>query len=331
MLSPHWYKSLFFLILLGLCTVVARPQRSLRVVSWNVENLFDTQHDEGTDDFEFLPQSQRHWNTGRLRRKLTEMARVIAAISEDGGQPDIIGLCEVENDSVLTALTRRSPLSTLRYDYVMTHSADQRGIDVALLYQPDRFHLLTSQSIVVPSLQHGFRPTRDILYVKGLVPAEEGRDTLHVFVVHLPSRTGGVSGDKNRLLAAKTLSHAVDSICERAHQATEETAGLQPHILVMGDFNTDHRDPLFKDISLRLTDDLQQPGTYCFRAFWQWLDHILVSSSIETRGPARAFSLPWLLEEDNFGTLMPRRTYRGTTYNGGISDHLPVVLDVILQ
>ena len=295
-------------------------QRTLRTMFWNVENLFDTVHDEGFQDTEFLPESERRWNSHRYWRKMTELARVIAAVAEDEGVPDILGLCEVENDSVLTTFAHRSILRNLGYDYVMTHSEDERGVDVALLYQPARFALIDSRSIRVPSKEHGFRPTRDILYARGRVLTSEGIDTLHVLVVHLPSRAGGHEGDRNRALAAQTLWLVADSIVV--------TGGK---LVVMGDFNASARDRIFRHSNLCITDDSHAIGTYCFQGTWQWLDHILVSPSLSTSGPARPVQLPWLLEPNKTnGGEMPYRTFRGPSYNGGISDHLAVVLNLIL-
>ncbi len=125
--------------------------RTLRVMEWNVENLFDTVHDEGFQDQEFLPGSERRWTSHRYWQKMTELARVVVAVGEDGGIPDLIGLCEVENDSVLTTFTRRSVLRHLGYRYVMSRSEDLRGVDVALLYQPARFGLIDYRSPRVTS------------------------------------------------------------------------------------------------------------------------------------------------------------------------------------
>ena len=294
--------------------------RPLRVMAWNVENLYDTIHDEGFQDQEFLPESERHWTSHRLWQKMTEMARVIVAVGEDGGLPDLVGLCEVENDSVLKLLTKRSVLRQLGYHYVMTHSEDRRGIDVALLYQPARFGLIDNDSIRVPSRENGLPPTRDILHVRGRVITQEGIDTLHVMVVHLPSRTGGHENDRLRSLAARVLWTFTDSLVAQGKK-----------VVVMGDFNASTRDRLFRRTSLRLTDDRRQPGTYCFRGNWQWLDHVLVSPSLATQGMARPISLSWLLEPNKTnGNVMPRRTFRGPSYHGGISDHLPVILDLKL-
>lgn len=329
-------RLLFFIVIASLLLGIASAQVSgdasfrLRVMEWNVENLFDTVHDEGFRDEAFLPQGEYRWTSSRYWRKLDEMAKVIAAVADDGGVPDLIGLCEVENDSVLTTLVRRSALRALGYDYVMTQCEDARGIDVALLYQPMHFRLLASQSFRVPSREQGLPTTRDILYAKGVTLVGDSAtgdlyvDTLHVLVAHLPSRVGGHIGDLNRKLAATTLWNVVDSLM--THATTVK--GTQPRIMVMGDFNATAGDRIFKNNPLQMTDDPKAAGTYCFRGIWQWLDHILVSPSIHMVAPARPVRLPWLLESDKtYNGEMPRRTFRGPAYHGGISDHLPIILD----
>ena len=162
----------------------AEERIPFRVMSWNVENLFDTHHDTLKNDNEFLPDAIRHWNYTKYKKKLADMARVITAVGE-WNPPALVGLCEVENDSVLRDLTQRSPLKELGYRYVMTSSPDLRGIDVALLYQRDLFKLLSFRSIPIPSFKH-HRPTRDLLHVSGLLLTG---DTLDVIVCHLPSRS----------------------------------------------------------------------------------------------------------------------------------------------
>ena len=168
---------------------------------YNVENLFDCRHDSLKEDREFLPDGEKKWTPSRYWRKLDALSKVVAAVGEER-LPDLVGLCEVENDSVLFDLTRRSSLRALGYRYVATHSPDVRGIDVALLYQPGSFRLLESHEIPVPSAEAGFRPTRNVLYVKGEVLSG---DTLHVLVCHLPSRLGATRvSRRHRMLAART-------------------------------------------------------------------------------------------------------------------------------
>lgn len=310
----------------------------LRVMEWNVENLFDTVHDVGKRDEEFLPGSPRRWTSHRYWKKLTDVAKVIATVAADGGgMVDLVGLCEVENDSVMAMLTRRSALRELGYEYIMTESEDERGIDVALLYQPMRFRLLEYEGVRVASREHGLRATRDLLYVKGLVFTETGLDTLHVIVAHLPSQAGGVEGDRNRALAAQRLWELVDSIAGSGAATESQHTGQRDEnrgrrILVMGDFNAGAKDKVFRNTCLRITDDRVDAGTYCFRGYWQWIDHVLVSDGIETLGAAKVVRMPWLLEENKtYGGRMPRRTFRGPTYHGGVSDHLPIVVEMRMK
>lgn len=194
---------LFFLLLISSTSLFlsAQNQPPFRVVFWNTENFFDTRHDSLKNDREFLPHSLRHWGYSRYKKKIDNVARTLAAVGE-WNFPVLIGLCEVENDTVMRDLTLYSPLKEADYRYVMTHSPDQRGIDVALLYQRDRFKLLTCSSIPVGNFEN-HRPTRDILHVSGLLLTG---DTLDVLVAHLPSRSDGArQSEPYRLFAAQKL------------------------------------------------------------------------------------------------------------------------------
>ena len=157
----------------------------LTFMELNCENLFDTRHDSLKNDLEFLPEGSYKWTPYRYWAKLNHLGQEIVAQSNP--IPDFVAMCEVENDSVMFDLTRRSLLRNAGYEYVMTSSPDERGIDVALLYQPASFALLHSHSIRIKPLPDT-RPTRDILYASGVIITG---DTLHVFVVHAPSRRGG--------------------------------------------------------------------------------------------------------------------------------------------
>ena len=151
------------------------------------ENLFDTVDDPLKDDDEFLPEGTMKWKPWRYWEKLRNITRVITAV---GGMysPALVGLCEVENDSVLFDLTRRSPLRAQGYEYVITSSPDERGVDVALLYQRHQFRLLEKNEHEVLFSDKRLRPTRNILHVAGKTVTG---DTLDLFVCHWPSRRGG--------------------------------------------------------------------------------------------------------------------------------------------
>ena len=199
----------------------ARAQ--LTLVELNCENLFDCRHDSLKQDSEWLPDGQRKWTPARYWRKLNHIGQEILSC-QDEGVPDLVALVEVENDSCLYNLTRRSLLRHAGYQYIVTESPDLRGIDVALLYQPFTFRPLCFDFIGVPPLE-GMRPTRDILYVRG--ETVDG-DTLHVFVVHAPSRYGGerVTRPNRRLVADRLLAAVSQYVTD---------AGAK--VIVCGDFN----------------------------------------------------------------------------------------------
>ena len=323
--------ALLWMTFLFLCfPITIHSQESFRVMFWNVENLFDTKDDPRKNDNEFLPEATRHWNSFRYRDKLKNLAKGIIA-SGNEYVPDLVGLCEVENDSCLYDLTRRSPLREADYRFIITDSPDQRGIDVALLYQRGSFKPLQHQSIRIPNKQWKKGPTRDILHVVGQVVSG---DTLDIVVCHMPSRSGGqAQSEPYRLLTAQVLKHAVDSVMKVREY---------PHILIMGDFNDYPTDKSIKKVLCadgRLQNLMKdkKEGTYRYRGEWGILDQFIVSKTLlKKKGSIRTSSkkaqilhLDFLLEEDEkYGGDKPFRTYNGMKYLGGFSDHLPISLDL---
>ena len=295
-------------------------QDSFRVLFWNSENLFDCKDDLKKNDNEFLPDATRYWTYFRYRDKVKNLAKGIIA-SGNEYVPDLVGLCEVENDSCLYDLTRRSPLKEAGYRYVMTDSPDQRGIDVALLYQRGSFKLIQHQSIRIPSKQLKKVPTRDILHVVGKVVSG---DTLDVMVVHYPSRRGGkAKSEPYRLLVAEILKQTVDSVMQ---------VRQNPNVVIMGDFNDGPSSAVMKKLCSdgRLVNLMQgkKEGTYRYRGKWEILDQFLVSRNVRAKN-VEILRHPFLLEEDEkYGGDKPFRTYNGMKYQGGFSDHLPIILDL---
>ncbi len=297
------------------------------LVELNCENLFDTEHDSLKQDMEFTPRSDHHWTRTRYWRKLNHISKEIIAMGEDsvnGWQlPDLVALCEVENDSVMYDLTRRSLLRGAGYQYVMTESPDVRGIDVALLYNPFTFHLLRHYSLRVTPVKD-MRPTRDILYACGVTL---NNDTLHIFTLHAPSRSGGERPTRpHRMVVAKRLVMAIDSI---------RTLHEEAQIIIAGDFNDYDDGPTLEylcsqglvNISAKARGNNGAKGTYRYRGEWRSLDHILCSPTLARR-VRECFigDRPFLLEEEpKYGGYRPRRTYQGPKYQPGYSDHLPLV------
>ena len=306
-------------------------QEPFRVMFYNVENLFDAKDDTLKNDQEFLPEATRKWDYYRYKDKINKIARVIISTGKDN-IPDLVGLCEVENDSCLLDLIKYSPLREAGYRYVMTHSPDERGIDVALLYQRGTFKLLEKQIIPVPLERLRKSPTRDILHVAGKVISG---DTLDVFVCHMPSRSEGEKRtEPYRLFASQILKSSVDSLMKiRQH----------PYLLVMGDFNDTPHKPSVSQLHevglINMMDD-KSGGTYQYRGKWEILDQFLVSESLlndngrihTVKDQSFIIRYPFLLEEDDkYGGEKPYRTYHGMKYQGGYSDHLPIAIDLIIR
>lgn len=316
-----------------------------RVMFYNVENLFDTRNDTLKEDDQFLPEGFMHWTPYKYWTKLRNLTRVITAVGEMYS-PALIGLCEVENDSVIFDLTKRSPLRAQEYQYIVTDSPDERGIDVALLYQPHQFRLLERDEYVIAFQQQDRRPTRNILHAVGQVI---NGDTLDLFVCHFPSRSEGrQQTEQARLEVASVLRLKCDSIFSLRERS---------HILIMGDFNDHPEDKSlsqvleakkcegnFKNKELynlfyrSVTNN--EKGTYKYQGRWEVLDQFIVSGnllipdgSITVSGSsAEIFQAPFLLEEDKrYYGMKPFRTNQGPRFLGGFSDHLPIRMDLIIR
>lgn len=288
-----------------------------RIAFWNVENFFDTRNDTLTNDDEFTPDGARHWNYQRFYRKRNALAKTIIAM----GCPAVVGLAEVENSWVLHELTKSGPLRKLKYQVVHYDSPDKRGIDCALLYRSDSVHLIEKKVIDMSDIQAELH-TRDVLQVALRI---NGGDTLYLFVCHLPSRLNGDVSDQQRRLVA-----------ERMRRQMDEVAADHPDALVLaiGDFNAepDEVETLFPKPRFMMLPGKEAllAGSYNHQGSWMLLDNMVAISSPRCEPLAfDVFRNEFLIEKDDKQlTTKPFRTYSGPRYKGGISDHLPIFLDL---
>jgi predicted extracellular nuclease len=312
----------------------------LRMMFYNVENLFDTLDDKKKLDNEFLPDSKKKWNSYKYWKKVKGIYKVIVSV---GGwePPEIVGLCEIETRGVLEDILYRTPLSKYRYSIVHKESRDMRGIDVALLYRPDKLEKLYERFHVI-IFEDGRVKTRDILEAAFKTQEE---DTIVVFVNHWPSRRGGQEkSEPKRIKVAERLRARVDSIYRNDNDA---------NIIIMGDLN-DHPenisvskvlaaereyDTIWDTCLYNLAESFRYKGfkgTHKYQREWSVLDHIIVSGALmdkdglytDTSG-VQVFMENFLLVEDekNYG-MKPFRTWSGPRFLGGYSDHLPVYMDI---
>ncbi len=298
------------------------PDDSVMVVFWNVENLFDIYDNPNKSDDDFTPHGQKRWTRYKYRKKLNDIAKTFIDIG-GGDFPHIIAMAEIENKFVLRDLISLTPMSHGGYDIILRESHDRRGIDVALLYRKPFF--IPERIMSIDIGVEGSFESRDILYVKGGVFG----DTLHILVNHWPSKFGGVTASAHkRGHVAGRAGRVVDSLLNEI---------FMPPIIVTGDFNEVQTDPVFAVFNelkhLELKRRLAK-GTIKYKGEWECIDHFFVSAALLNgayfkirSGSARIFDSPSLLEQDRaFLGVKPYRTYNGPGYNGGISDHLPIIV-----
>lgn len=317
---------------------------TLRVMCYNTENFFDCKHDSLKNDQDFTPEGLYHWTPYKFKNKQTNVAQVIISIGRHN-MPALVGLCEIENDTVLRKLTQNSALKNNKYKYIHQESADVRGVDVALLYQPRKFTPIKKEFIQINFPNDTATKTRDILYTTGILT---NGDTLHVFVCHLPSHYKKENSDDKRIYVASVLRSKVDSIYRQSPQAD---------ILIMGDFNNNPTEKSISSTLKALTPESEiKPGnlynlcynyqgknnigTYKYKGQWSLFDQIIVSGNLllpssktfANKNKAKIYSPGFLLEDDiKYVGTKPFRTYKGLKYNDGYSDHLPVYLDIITK
>lgn len=336
------YNKYFHILLLFACVLVCisgYAQGRIRVMSYNVENFFDTKDDSLKDDIAFTPEGDYHWTQARYKTKSGNIAKVIAAVGEWDGV-DIVGLCEIENDYVLNTLTKYSPLKNLHYKYIHYESRDPRGIDVAMLYNPDKVKIIESRPIQISCTGKSKR-SRDVLYAKTVVFK---KDTLHIFICHTPSRIGGAEQSSwKRECVTSAVKIMADSINYNG----------DANIVIMGDFNdtpdcksmAEALNAKYPDVNHINNKSLynmfwkhhdDERGSYKFKGEWDMLDQIIISGKLltsksfyTTQNDAEIFDADFIMEDDvKFSGNKPARTYNGRKYVGGYSDHLPIYIDL---
>lgn len=325
-------KAFIYSFFVGLFLVVSHscsPKQFL-VVSYNVENLFDTLKNSGSGDMEYIPESPLNWNSEKYQNKLRNLSKVLSSI-DSKRLPDFIGLVEVENRSVVEDLSKTGNL--LKGNYSVSHfeGPDPRGIEVAFMYSK-KFKPVQEMPIKVYTDSLRRYRSRDILYVKGIL---EG-DTLYFFVNHWKSRRGSEETTERKRVAAANL----------LRQFTDSILGYNPKakIIIMGDFNDTPADSSLRVILgaekpgsgtrlVNITYPLHKQGlgTHFYGNAYSMIDNFVVSEGllsaskgIFSDGKAAIFSPEWISYKTKAGHWAPARTFSGKNYFNGYSDHYPI-------
>lgn len=329
-------------------------KRSYIVGFYNLENLFDTYHDDGKNDYEFLPDGANQWTEAKYQKKLHNMASVIRAMADDNGKyHTILGISEIENRHVIEDLVSQPEIADANYQIVHYDGPDRRGVDVALLYKPEQFKLLESRSIpytfdspdiefdMDEASQERFR-TRDILMVRGEIAGE----MCAFFVAHLPSRIGGKGSDLR--------SRGAQIIHEETVRLEAEFPGIK--VVAMGDMNDNPTDESMttyihghEDIADVTPGEFFSPflsmfkagyGSLAYQGVWSLFDIIVVNDAlahgskdelqimpINKKGYyGRVFHKPFMTNQSGQYKDTPFRTFSGGAFIGGYSDHYPTYI-----
>lgn len=289
----------------------------LRLMWYNVENLFHPSDDSLEGDDDFTPEGVRAWTYKRYRQKLADLARVIVAAGR-WQPPAVVGLCEVEGPRVLEDLISHPILAPYEYAYIHKDSPDHRGMDVACIFRPEFFSPLSWRFF--PAVQaEGFDKTREVLCLQGVWGR---RDSLSLILVHFISRYRGAGATASyRREQAVQLVGLIDSLdrCSPEHL-----------VVAAGDFNDSPEGWSLEPLSGLFMLPSGELSSYKYRGAWSGIDFFLLSGGYERyRIRASVFNLPLLLVPDlTHGGVKPKRCYEGYRYAGGYSDHLPVLLDI---
>ena len=340
---------LLFIFLFSSCLTynVHAQQKQYKVgciAFYNLENLYDTIHQEEINDNEFTPDGKNRWTGERYKVKINHLAEAISQIGDEyiKGGPTILGVSEVENLSVVQDLVNDPLLKASNYGIVHYDSPDRRGVDVALIYQKDHFKVLDSYPVAlyVPGLSD-FR-TRDQLVVKGLFDGEP----LNIIVNHWPSRSRGQEvSEPLRIAAAKLCRSIADTILR---------ADKDAKIIIMGDLNDDPTDAsLLTAFGAKKTIEETKAGCFfnpmyklykegigslAYRDGWNLFDQIIISEPLLSSNKAtykffkaKVFNKNFLTQKEGAFMGYPLRTYVGTTWQGGYSDHFPVYVFIVKE
>lgn len=308
----------------------------ITVMFYNVENLFDVTDDPNVMDEDFTPEGKLKWTQERYETKLSRLADVIDTIP--GVLPALVGMCEVENKMVLEDLVKEGKLKGAGYNILHKDSPDERGIDVALLYNPSMVKINSYNYISVVLPDPNDSRTRDILFVDASINKEK----FYLFVNHWPSRSGGqAESEPNRLAVAGVLKEEIKKV---------EAADKDAKILIMGDFNDypdnksiaevigagDEKSAYF---NFMRDDQVRKEGSYFYKGEWTVLDQFISSKALinSPKGlsvqydSAVIYKSEMICFKDKEGNLRPNRTYVGEDYKAGYSDHLPIYIKLAIK
>ena len=302
--------------------------QTFSIAFYNLENLFDPLENDKTLDKDFTPNGIYNWDDHKYQQKINNLSLIISKIGLTRSEtpPVLIGVCEVENESCLEDMIQSEPLKNFDYGFVFHKSPDHRGINVALLYQKRHFRFIENKAVSVNfKNQIESEGTRDILHVKGLLFGKY----IHLILNHWPSRSDGTQKtDHKRISASQEVQKIINEI---------KTSDPLAQIIIMGDFNDE---PSSESLAPYLKEGFTNPmlqfqklkkGSVKYKGKWIMFDQILFNNNLKEAEwfdyqSTQIYVEPSLIEKSGRHRGSPKRTFVGSYYVGGYSDHFPVFI-----
>jgi hypothetical protein len=316
---------------------IADNKNEIAIAFYNCENFFDTVHNPAKEDEEFTPEGKYHYTQKIYEQKLHNLATVIQSMGGEDG-PAMVGMAEVENNTVLNDLIQQPEIEKRHYKFEWFDGPDPRGINVAMLYSPKYFKVIKAEPLYIDLTGvNGKSLTRDVLHVYGILSG----DTVDVFVNHWPSRRGGEDESvPKRAIAAKVDRDAVDKVMKHNSNAK---------VIVMGDFNDNPTDNSITGILGAKGEQnevspsgLYDPfinifksgkGTEEYKHSWNLFDQVIISGSFLQNNQhklhydkAAIYKPDFIIDHYKGHEGEPHRSFVGTHWINGYSDHFPVIL-----
>ena len=334
------------LMLVAFFTTASAQEKKYEVYSvgfYNLENLFDTIHDPGKNDYEFLPDGTNKWGTLKYTNKLKNMATVLNEMGTDVVPVGMaaVGVSEIENSRVLADLVNHEILAPRGWDFVHIEGPDKRGVDCALLYNPKLFKPIASElAPYITEDNDTTYKTRGFLIVSG----EMGGEVVHIIVNHWPSRYAKSPARERAGLLVRELK---DSIMK---------AQPDTKVLIMGDMNDDPDNKSMKSClgAVREKEDVKAPadlynpwwnilrkkghGTLKYKGKWNLFDQIVLTGNLlgNDRSTLKLykteiFSRNYMFQQEGRYKGNTLRTHAGGVWLNGYSDHLPVIVYLLKE
>lgn len=305
------------------------------VAFYNLENLFDTIHDEGKKDYEYLPEGRNKWDNTKYQSKLKNMSTVLGLLATDKTSEGaaVIGMAEVENRHVLEDLLKQPALANRGYEIIHYEGPDERGVDCAFFYNPKLYTVTATKLVPYVLAQPTDRPTRGFLIADGRLAGER----VAFIANHWPSRGAASSARERAGMQVRALKDSLQRLDSKIK------------IVIMGDMNDD---PMDKSMAEALgakrnmknvkKGDLYNPwwntlaegeGTLKYRGKWNLFDQIVFTGNFLNKRHKKLsylnheiFRRDFLIQADGKYKGYPLRTQAGGRWMNGYSDHLPTVV-----